>query len=371
MPAYAGIVRCRTPLPVEAANSLIPVGKSIWSGRVTIAFMVSLGIGGWLLSACSSATNTNALNRERSATSATGAGHAPPPSTSTTQARPVSSTSVPPTTSPVTFAPKTAPSGLQYGPGPQGTYTIEPQPPAGSCHYAYEGSDPLPDLHCTPGALNPLVTQSTIASTICTSGYTSSIRPLESVTEPEKQASASAYSYTGAFSTAEYDHLVPLELGGDPNDPANLWVEPNENPNATSTTNSKDVLEDRLNNLVCSGQLSLATAQEAIASNWVTAYQKYVGTQPSSTPTTSAAPPPTGGASCTASASPANEGYSGDYYVSVNSNQPNQKATASDAGDNWSDYTDSSGYVRILLYYVSPGEQINVSVGEASCSTTA
>jgi len=271
----------------------------------------------------------------------------------------------------VTSAPKTAPSGLQYGPGPQGTYTIEPQPPAGSCHYTYEGSDPLPDLHCTPGALNPLVTQSTIASTICTSGYTSSIRPPESVTEPEKQASASAYSYTGAFSTAEYDHLVPLELGGDPNDPANLWVEPNDNPNATSTTNSKDVLEDRLNNLVCSGQLSLATAQESIASNWVTAYQKYVGTQPSSTSTTSAAPLPTGGASCTASASPANDGYSGDYYVSVNSNQPNQKATASDAGDSWSDYTDSSGYVRILLYYGSPGEQINVSVGAASCSTTA
>jgi hypothetical protein len=271
----------------------------------------------------------------------------------------------------VTSVPKTAPSGLQYGPGPQGTYTIQLQPPAGSCHYTYVGSDPLPDLHCTPGALNPLVTQSTIASTICTSGYTSSIRPPESVTEPEKHASVSAYSYTGAFWTAEYDHLVPLELGGDPNDPANLWAEPNDNPNATSTTNSKDVLEDRLNNLVCSGQLSLATAQEAVASNWVKAYQQYVGTQPSSTRTSIAAPPPTGGASCTASVSPANDGYSGDYYVSVNSNQPNQKATASDAGDSWSDDTDSSGYVRILLYYVSPGEQINVSVGTASCSTTA
>ena len=211
----------------------------------------------------------------------------------------------------------------------------------------------------------------TIASTICRSGYTSSIRPPESVTEPEKQASAEAYSYTGAFSTAEYDHLVPLELGGDPNDPANLWVEPNDNPNTTSTTNSKDALENRLNNLVCSGQLRLATAQEAIASNWVAAYREYVGTQPSSSPTTSAAPPPTGVASCTASASPANDGYSGDYYVSVESNQPNQKATARDAGDNWSDYTDSSGFVRILLYHVSPGEQINVSVGAASCSTTA
>jgi hypothetical protein len=223
------------------------------------------------------------------------------------------------------------------------------------------------------------VTQSTIASTICASGYASSIRPPEDVTEPEKRASAGAYGYTGAFSTGEYDHLVPLELGGDPNDPGNLWVEPNDNPNATTTANSKDVLEDRLNSLVCSGQLALATAQEAIASDWVAAYHEYVGAQtPSSSPSASAAAPggasesaPSGGASCTASAAPANDGYSSDYNVAVTSNQPNQRATASDARDSWSDDTNSSGSVRILLYDASPGEQINVIVGAASCSTVA
>jgi hypothetical protein len=171
--------------------------------------------------------------------------------------------------------PAIAPSGLKYGPGPQSTYTVQPQPPAGSCHYSYQGSYPLPDPHCTPGSLNPQVTQSTIGSTICRSGYTSSIRPPESVTDKEKQGSASAYSYTGSFSTGEYDHLVPLELGGDPNEAANLWVEPNDRPNATSTANSKDVLENRLNSRVCSGQMSLAAAQQAIASNWVSAYQTY------------------------------------------------------------------------------------------------
>jgi hypothetical protein len=263
-------------------------------------------------------------------------------------------------------------SGLTYGPGPQASFAVQQQPPPGSCHYTYEGSDPLPDPHCTPGALNPQVTQSTIGSTICTSGYASSIRPPESITEPEKQGSASAYSYTGSFSTAEYDHLVPLELGGDPNDPTNLWVEPNDNPNATSTTNSKDTLENRLNSLVCSGQLNLAVAQEAIASNWVTAYRMYVGGLPTS-PTSSDNMTQTnsGAAYCSANAAAANDGYSGDYYVSVNSNQPNQRATASDAGDSWSDYTDSSGYVRILLYHTSLGEQITITVGSTSCSTTA
>jgi hypothetical protein len=119
------------------------------------------------------------------------------------------------------------------------------------------------------------VTQANISSTICASGYTETVRPPEDVTEPEKIASAQAYGYTGSLHTAEYDHLIPLELGGDPNDAANLWVEPNDRSGATSVNNSKDVLENRLNNLVCSGQMTLATARSAIATNWVAAYQQY------------------------------------------------------------------------------------------------
>lgn len=244
----------------------------------------------------------------------------------------------PPTSAPGSLRPApstttaTSPSGLRYGPGPRATYTVQPQSATGSCHYRFEGSDPLPDPKCTPGALNPRVTAATVASTICTSGYTSSIRPPESITEPEKQGSAAAYGYTGSFSTGEYDHLVPLELGGDPNDPANLWVEPNDNSSATSTYNSKDVLENRLHDLVCAGQLALATAQEAIASNWAAAYQTYVGGQASSPPQPSGTASASG-ASCTATATPANNGYSGDYYVTVNSNQPDQRATATDASN--------------------------------------
>jgi hypothetical protein len=249
------------------------------------------------------------------------------------------------------------------------TYVVESQPPPGSCHYAFVGTDPLPDAHCTPGALNPQVSQATLTSTICRSGYASSIRPPESITEPEKQGSALAYGYSGAFSTGEYDHLVPLELGGDPNDPTNLWVEPNDNPSATTTANSKEVLEDRLHSLVCSGQLPLATAQAAIASDWVTAYQQYVGAPPSPPPAGAAVP--SAGATCTASATPANDGYSGDYDVTVTSNQPNQRATASDAGDSWSGDTNAAGSVKILLYHTSAGEQVTVTVGSASCSTAA
>jgi hypothetical protein len=58
---------------------------------------------------------------------------------------------------------------------------------------------------------------------------------------------------------------VPLELGGDPNDPRNLWIQPGASPNP------KDGVESRLHELVCEGIVSLAAAQEAIATDWTTA----------------------------------------------------------------------------------------------------
>ena len=50
----------------------------------------------------------------------------------------------------------------------------------------------LPDPRCTPGEVSPAVTQANIESTICRAGYTETVRPPESVTEPEKLASLAA-----------------------------------------------------------------------------------------------------------------------------------------------------------------------------------
>jgi len=91
---------------------------------------------------------------------------------------------------------------------------------------------------------------------------------------------------------------------------------------------------------------------------------------PPPTTTTTTAPSQTI-ASCTASVAPAEDGSAGDYYVSVSSNQPYTEATAHDASDSWTDETNGTGSVRILLYYQSPGESIAVTVGPAHCSTTA
>jgi hypothetical protein len=77
-----------------------------------------------------------------------------------------------------------------------------------------------------------------------------------------------------------------------------------------------------------------------------------------------------GGAWCKASASSANDGYPDDN-VYITSNQSDSKATASDGGHSWSDTTNGSGSVTILLFNTPPGSTITVKVGAASCSTTA
>lgn len=162
---------------------------------------------------------------------------------------------------------------IPLGAGPQATYTVQAQPAPGSCTYRYldkSAGQVLPDASCNPGARNPDVTQSTIDTTICQSGYTTSIRPSTSITSKEKAADALSYGYTGSLSYAEYDHFIPLELGGDPNDARNLWVEPNKS-SATSVNNPKDSIETKLKTLVCKGEVTLSAAQQAIVTNWTTA----------------------------------------------------------------------------------------------------
>ncbi len=167
----------------------------------------------------------------------------------------------------------TAPNGLAYS--TDSAHRIQRQPAPGSCRAHGSGLLATPDPHCTPGALDPAVTQATIGSTICRAGWTSVVRPPESVSEPEKLASMAAYGDRGRASGFEYDHLVPLELGGASNDPRNLWPEPDYATPSGFYRNPKDRLESALNRLVCDGSMTLSAAQRSIAANWVAAYRRY------------------------------------------------------------------------------------------------
>jgi hypothetical protein len=163
---------------------------------------------------------------------------------------------------------------------------VQPQLPAGSCHVRGQFPFTMPDTHCTPGALNPAVTQATIRKTICRRGYTSGIRPSTSVTGPEKLASMLAYGDHRSASSYEYDHLISLELGGAANDRRNLWPERGASPNL------KDKVENYLNTRVCDGRMTLARAQRIIALDWVWFYKNTVAPKPIATTTPKPAPSP-------------------------------------------------------------------------------
>jgi hypothetical protein len=126
--------------------------------------------------------------------------------------------------------------------------------------------DGLPDSRCTPGAIRAGVP----LATICAFGYSRSVRPPESFTEPLKLAQMRAYGLPGSPSDYEEDHLVPLSIGGAPRDPRNLWPEPRTGPN---NAEQKDQLETWAARMACAGRIPLGRVQHGMASDWPALYR--------------------------------------------------------------------------------------------------
>jgi hypothetical protein len=150
--------------------------------------------------------------------------------------------------------------------------TTTPPSPGTGCQAGY-----LPDPRCTPGATNPAVTQATLGTTACKRGWTSTIRPPVTESNRLKVLAAKAYGITDSLSNYEGDHLVPLELGGAPDTPANLWDEPHTatGPDGNDAGSLvKDAWENHLNFQLCRAhvRITLAQARAAIVGNWYAAY---------------------------------------------------------------------------------------------------
>ena len=75
----------------------------------------------------------------------------------------------------------------------------------------------------------------------------------------------------------EEDHLVPLEVGGDPSDPKNLWPQPY---NVTWGAIAKDKLENYVKRAVCTKGMTLDQGRALFKTNWIEAFRKYCGGTP-------------------------------------------------------------------------------------------
>lgn len=129
---------------------------------------------------------------------------------------------------------------------------------------------PLPDHECTPGAIFP---EATVVE-ICVSGYTKTVRSV-SVSLKKKVYTEYGLSYPQPKGSYEADHLIPLELGGN-NDIANLFPEIGE---PRPGYKEKDLVENYLHDEVCAGRVSLGSAQQQIANDWVSVYNALTPSQ--------------------------------------------------------------------------------------------
>jgi hypothetical protein len=139
----------------------------------------------------------------------------------------------------------------------------------------------LPDRQVTPGTINVAISEQQYRAQCHVKGWTRPYRPAVSFTNSLKKLQMNKYGYPLAdIRDYEEDHLVPLCLAGAPQDPANLWPQPRF---GEWNAERKDALEAKLCRLACDGKMPLAEAQREIATDWISAYRKYMGVGPSQT----------------------------------------------------------------------------------------
>lgn len=127
-----------------------------------------------------------------------------------------------------------------------------------------------------PGSINNSIDEADMFMTICNPNWsTSSERPPSNYTTALKIAQLKSYGNKDQ-KTADYeeDHLISLELGGNPTDSNNLWSEPYTASIPDGGAKTKDKVENYLHAQVCAGTISLTDAQQEISTDWYSVYVK-------------------------------------------------------------------------------------------------
>ena len=129
---------------------------------------------------------------------------------------------------------------------------------------ASAGTRPIANL--TPGEIRPIS-----LAEVCRTGEAQVV--VRDIPEDTRRRVFAAYGISPNAGEFEVDYLITPDLGG-AESIRNMWPQPYS---TKWNAKVKDRLEQRLHQLVCAGQLDLATAQHDIATDWIGAYRRYLG----------------------------------------------------------------------------------------------
>lgn len=141
-------------------------------------------------------------------------------------------------------------------------------PPADPCHQ--NGVE-----QCV---LNPNITPETIAATICHAGWTKTVRPPLSYTNPLKARQLAMLNHPGwTMANTEEDHRLPLEMGGDPKAEHNLSPEfADAATPSRPVANHKDDAENAGRRAICDQHRPLREVQAEFVRMWLAAWPGYL-----------------------------------------------------------------------------------------------
>jgi hypothetical protein len=166
----------------------------------------------------------------------------------------------------------------EAGTGAAGQVTCDSQyfaqwrePAEGACGVRMRNGYPEPDARCTPGGVNPTVTEDVMRDP---AWRTQEVRNCAE-SEAQKHAAYGWYDIatpqvnSNENQVCELDHLVPLELGG-ADGMGNIW--PECGPDGVTLKQryfkQKDMVENYLAEEVKAGRIPLGDAQKGIARDW-------------------------------------------------------------------------------------------------------
>jgi hypothetical protein len=157
------------------------------------------------------------------------------------------------------------------GVDPKSSTPVSAASSTSNCKLKTSHGYPLPDVACTPGAINP-----TVSTAILKSGKFKTACDRDVATSAEDKATTyGEYTITkptgntGETQSCELDHLVSLELGGaDTLD--NIWPQcgPPGVLLAKRYFKIKDAVENYLATSVKAGHITLQDAQQGISTDW-------------------------------------------------------------------------------------------------------